>query len=69
MVDVLFTDEFEIWWDGLTAEEQGSVNATVILLGNPGQSRSNIRTVRKSQVAVTPTCGNCGFNTKADPTA
>lgn len=36
MVDVLFTDEFEIWWDALTAEEQGSINATVILLATHG---------------------------------
>ena len=36
MVDVLFTDEFEAWWDGLSAEEQSSVNATVVLLAEDG---------------------------------
>jgi hypothetical protein len=36
VVEVLFTDEFGTWWDGLTAEEQGSVNATVILLSTKG---------------------------------
>jgi len=30
--DVEFTDEFEEWWDSLTAEEQVSVDASVRLL-------------------------------------
>ena len=32
MTDVFFTDEFEAWWNGLSTEEQESVNATVLLL-------------------------------------
>jgi hypothetical protein len=36
MFDVLFTDEFEAWWDELSAEEQTSINATVILLETQG---------------------------------
>jgi len=34
--DVEFTDEFEVWWDGLTPEEQQSVNTYVILLEAKG---------------------------------
>jgi len=36
MVDVLFSDEFEGWWNGLTMEEQTSVNAVVLLLEQHG---------------------------------
>ena len=36
MFDVLFTDEFEAWWDGLSAEEQTSINAVVLLLEQHG---------------------------------
>src|ERR1035438_2361396 len=34
--DVLFTGEFETWWDGLSVEEQVSINAIVILLESQG---------------------------------
>lgn len=34
--DVEYTDEFESWWDGLTADEQESVAATVELLERLG---------------------------------
>lgn len=34
--EVLFTDEFGEWWDGLTAAEQEDVNAYVILLQKEG---------------------------------
>ena len=34
--EVRFTDEFGEWWDGLTAHEQESVNASVILLQKLG---------------------------------
>jgi hypothetical protein len=34
--EVRFTDEFGEWWDGLTADEQESVNASVILLQKLG---------------------------------
>jgi hypothetical protein len=33
---VLLTDEFEIWWDGLSEEEQEDVNASVMLLQQLG---------------------------------
>ena len=36
MADVLFTGEFETWWDGLSMEEQISINAIVILLESQG---------------------------------
>jgi hypothetical protein len=36
MFDVLFTDEFEAWWDGLSAEEQTGINAVVLLLEQQG---------------------------------
>ncbi len=46
MVDVLFTAEFETWWDGLSEEEQVSVNAVVglletlgVALGSPHSSK------------------------------
>jgi hypothetical protein len=32
MTDVLFTDEFETWWDGLSAAEQDSVDCVVRML-------------------------------------
>jgi hypothetical protein len=32
MVEVLYTDEFEAWWDGLTGEEQESVAHDVNIL-------------------------------------
>jgi hypothetical protein len=32
VVAVLFTDEFETWWDGLSETEQESVNTVVLLL-------------------------------------
>jgi hypothetical protein len=34
--EVEYTDEFEAWWDALTAEEQESVSATVELLERLG---------------------------------
>jgi hypothetical protein len=30
--NVEYTDQFGVWWDGLTAEEQEDINASVILL-------------------------------------
>jgi hypothetical protein len=36
MVDVLFTDEFETWWDGLGAEEQDSIDRVVWMLASDG---------------------------------
>ena len=38
MVEVLFTDEFETWWDGLTGEEQESVSHDVNILRAEGVS-------------------------------
>ena len=34
--EVLFTDEFETWWNGLSAEEQTSISASVLLLETQG---------------------------------
>jgi hypothetical protein len=34
--DVEFTDEFEMWWNGLTEDEQEDVNAKVMLLQEIG---------------------------------
>ena len=34
--DVEFTDEFEVWWNGLTEDEQEDVNAKVMLLQKIG---------------------------------
>jgi hypothetical protein len=36
VVDVLFTDEFEGWWDGLSAAEQDSVDRVVLMLVEHG---------------------------------
>ena len=36
MVEVLFTDEFEAWWNALTAEEQESVAHAVAILREHG---------------------------------
>ncbi len=36
MVDVLFTNEFEGWWDDLTAEEQDSVDRVTLMLIQEG---------------------------------
>ena len=36
MVDVLFTNEFETWWDSLSEAEQESVNTVVLLLESQG---------------------------------
>jgi hypothetical protein len=36
MVEVLFTDEFEAWWNELTAEEQETVARAVNLLREQG---------------------------------
>ena len=34
--EVEYTDEFEEWWDGLTAEEQESIEMAVLLLQDRG---------------------------------
>jgi hypothetical protein len=46
VVDVLYTAEFETWWNGLSEEEQVSVNAVVglleivgVALGSPHSSK------------------------------
>jgi hypothetical protein len=36
MTDVLYTDEFETWWNELSMEEQVSINASVLLLERHG---------------------------------
>jgi hypothetical protein len=34
--EVEYTDEFEVWWDDLTADEQGSVRTAVLQLAQFG---------------------------------
>jgi hypothetical protein len=34
--EVEFTDEFEVWWNGLTEDEQEDINAKVMLLQKLG---------------------------------
>ena len=34
--DVEFTDEFEVWWNGLDADEQEDIDACVHMLGERG---------------------------------
>lgn len=36
MVELLFTDEFEVWWNGLSEEEQESVTHDVSILRELG---------------------------------
>jgi hypothetical protein len=36
MVEVLFTDEFEAWWNDLSEEEQDSVDRVVGMLAHVG---------------------------------
>ncbi len=50
---VEFTDEFEHWWDGLTEEEQVTINAKVLLLQRIGPSlgRPHADVIRSSRHA------------------
>ena len=34
--EVEFTEEFELWWDGLDEQEQNDVNAAIVLLRRRG---------------------------------
>jgi len=49
--EVEFTDEFEEWWDRLSAEEQVNVNAKVILLQQfgPALRRPHSGAIQKSK--------------------
>ncbi len=38
--EIEFTDEFEMWWDSLTGDEQESVAVSVKLLGETGPNLS-----------------------------
>lgn len=51
MWQVEFTDEFEIWWNTLSADEQESISASVELLETfgPGLSRPHVDTVNGSR--------------------
>ncbi len=51
--EVEFTDEFEHWWDSLSADEQDSVNFSVRLLQEQGVhlKRPHADTVRGSRYA------------------
>jgi hypothetical protein len=52
---VFFTDEFEAWWDGLSMEEQDSIDPVVLMLGQEGATlrfpySSGIKGSRYSQL-------------------
>jgi len=51
--DVEFTDQFEAWWDTLTAEEQQSIDAAVRLLEQrgPGLGRPLVDSIERSRHA------------------
>ncbi|MEI9977247.1 MAG: type II toxin-antitoxin system RelE/ParE family toxin [Ignavibacteriota bacterium] len=49
MVEVLFIDEFEVWWNGLAMEEQESVAHDVAILREQGV---NLRFPRCSGVST-----------------
>ena len=44
-----FTDEFELWWNGLDSDEQVSVNAAVVLLQKLGP---NVRAPYSSNITT-----------------
>ena len=44
-VEIVYTDEFGAWWDGLAVEEQKSVGAVVELLGGI-EGSSKLRELR-----------------------
>jgi hypothetical protein len=50
---VEYTDDFEIWWAGLSAEQQESIRARVLLLEEqgPGLGRPVVDTVKASRHA------------------
>lgn len=49
--EVEFTEEFEAWWDKLSVEEQGAIDAKAILLQRVGPSlgRPSADTIRTSR--------------------
>lgn len=53
MWDVEFTDQFEAWWDTLSAEEQQSIDAAVRLLEQrgPGLGRPLVDSIEASRHA------------------
>jgi hypothetical protein len=78
MVDVLFTDEFEGWWDGLSAEEQESISHDVNILReqgvalrfprSSGVSSSRHRSMRELRIS-TPGGGRTACCTHSTPVA
>lgn len=48
--DVEFTDEFGDWWDGLTGDEQESINVTVALL----RENAGIASISRVRIGSTP---------------
>jgi hypothetical protein len=64
MIEVLYTDEFDAWWDSLTGEEQESVAHDVNILRVEGGAAFVFRVARASPPASTTICANCGFSTK-----
>jgi hypothetical protein len=49
--EVEFTDEFQAWWNGLTAEEQESIDFSVRLLEEKGPAlgRPHVGTLKASR--------------------
>lgn len=49
--EIEFTDEFNEWWDGLTMEEQTSIDRSVIVLSDMGAKlgRPHVDTVKGSK--------------------
>jgi hypothetical protein len=49
--EVEYTDEFEAWWDGLTADEQRKLEAAVDVLQEegPGLGRPLVDTIKSSR--------------------
>jgi hypothetical protein len=49
--DIEFTEEFDIWWESLSPEEQDSVDSQVLMLGDagPALARPYADTIRGSR--------------------
>jgi hypothetical protein len=62
--EVEFTDELGLWWDGLIADEQDSVNFAVRLLQESGPGLKRPTPIRW-RVQPTRTCVSYAANTKA----
>lgn len=61
--EVEYTDEFEQWWDGLTAAEQNSISSSVGLLEERGPTWIH-RIAQRSLARGMGTCANSGSSTR-----